>query len=44
MTGQCRHDENLFCFFLPTRKKEGNPIHIAVHCQTTLADAQTKAC
>lgn len=30
MIGQCRHEGNLFCFFLPTRKKEeGKPTHIA---------------
>ena len=44
MTGQCRHDGNLFCFFLPPAKKEGNPTHIAAHCQATPADTQTKAC
>lgn len=29
MTGQCKFDGNLFCFFLPPAKKEGNPTHIA---------------
>ncbi len=34
MTGQCKFDGNLFCFFLPTRKKEErNPTHIAAHLQ-----------
>ncbi len=45
MTGQCKFDGNLFCFFFPPAKKEErNPTHIAAHCQATLADAQTKAC
>jgi len=29
LTGQCKFDGNLFCFFLPTSKKEENPTHIA---------------
>ena len=30
MTGQCKFDGNLFCFFLPPAKKEErNPTHIA---------------
>jgi len=29
LTGQCKFDGNLFCFFLPPAKKEGNPTHIA---------------
>ena len=34
MTGQCKFDRNLFCFFLPPAKKEeGNPTHIAAHLQ-----------
>ncbi|HAF29435.1 MAG TPA: hypothetical protein DCG75_10350 [Bacteroidales bacterium] len=44
MTGQCRHDGNLFCFFLPTHKKEeGNPTHIAHIGKATRANAETKA-
>jgi hypothetical protein len=41
MTGQCKFDVNLFCFFLPPAKKEeGNPTHIAKAPQ---ANAATKA-
>jgi len=30
LIGQCKFDGNLFCFFLPTHKKEErNPTHIA---------------
>ncbi len=43
MTGQCRHDGNLFCFFLPTHKKEGNPTHIAHIAKAPRANAPTKA-
>ena len=44
MTGQCRHDGNLFCFFLPTHKKEeGNPTHIAHIAKAPQANAETKA-
>jgi hypothetical protein len=44
MTGQCRHDGNLFCFFLPTHKKEeGNPTHIAHIAKAPQANATTKA-
>ncbi len=44
MTGQCKFDGNLFCFFLPTRKKEeGNPTHIAHIAKATRAIAQSKA-
>jgi hypothetical protein len=44
MTGQCRHDGNLFCFFLPTHKKEeGNPTHIAHIAKAPQANADTKA-
>jgi len=35
LTGQCKFDGNLFCFFLPPAKKEErNPTHIAAHLQT----------
>jgi hypothetical protein len=45
LTGQCKFDGNLFCFFLPTLKKEeGNPTHIAHIAKATRANAQkTKA-
>ncbi|MPL97965.1 hypothetical protein SDC9_44162 [bioreactor metagenome] len=44
MTGQCKFDGNLFCFFLPTRKKEeGNPTHIAHIAKAPNANAPTKA-
>ncbi len=44
MTGQYRHDGNLFCFFLPTRKKEeGNPTHIAHIAKAPHANAPTNA-
>jgi len=32
---------NLFCFFLPTRKKE-NPTHKTAHLQITQANARPK--
>ncbi len=34
MTGQCKFDGNLFCFFLPPAKKERNPTHIAHICKS----------
>jgi hypothetical protein len=43
LTGQCKFDGNLFCFFLPTRKKEENPTYIAHIAKATRANAQTKA-
>jgi len=44
MTGQCKFDRNLFCFFLPPAKKEeGNPTHIAHIAKATRANATTKA-
>ena len=44
MTGQCKFDGNLFCFFLPTHKKEeGNPTHIAHIAKAPRANAATKA-
>lgn len=44
MTRQCRHDVNLFCFFLPPAKKEeGNPTHIAHIAKAPQANATTKA-
>jgi hypothetical protein len=44
MTGQCKFDGNLFCFFLPPAKKEErNPTHIAHIGKATQANAKTKA-
>jgi len=44
LIGQCRFDGNLFCFFLPTHKKEeGNPTHIAAHLQAPRANAQNQS-
>ncbi|PKP21625.1 MAG: hypothetical protein CVU04_01285 [Bacteroidetes bacterium HGW-Bacteroidetes-20] len=44
MTGKCRHDGKLFCFFLSTHKKEGgNPTHIAHIFKAPRANATTKA-
>ncbi len=44
MTGQCKFDGNLFCFFLPTRKKEErNPTHIAHIAKATQANAQNQS-
>jgi len=43
MTGQCKFDGNLFCFFLPTHKEEGNPTHIAHIAKAPQANAETKA-
>jgi len=43
MTGQCKFDENLFCFFLPTHKEEGNPTHIAHIAKAPQANAETQA-
>ena len=44
MTGQCKFDGNLFCFFLPPAKKEeGNPTHIAHIAKAPQAIAETKA-
>jgi hypothetical protein len=44
MTGQCKFDGNLFCFFLsPTKKEERNPTHIAHITKATQANATTKA-
>jgi len=44
LTGQCKFDGNLFCFFffLPA-KEEGNPTHIAHIAKAPRANAQTKA-
>lgn len=43
MTGQCRHDKDLFCLFLPThKKKEGNPTHIAHIAKATRTYAENK--
>jgi hypothetical protein len=44
LTGQCKFDGNLFCFFLPPAKKEeGNPTHIAAHLQAPRANAQNQS-
>jgi len=43
LTGQCKFDGNLFCFFLSTRKKEKNPTHIAHIAKAPQANANTKA-
>ncbi len=44
MTGHCKFDGNLFCFFLPLAKKEErNPTHIAHIGKATRANAETKA-
>jgi hypothetical protein len=44
LTGQCKFDGNLFCFFLPPAKKEErNPTHIAHIAKAPRANSQTKA-
>ena len=44
MTGQCKFDGNLFCFFLPPAKKEErNPTHIAHIAKAARANAKAKA-
>jgi len=44
LTGQCKFDGNLFCFFLPPAKKEErNHTHIAHIAKATQANATTKA-
>jgi hypothetical protein len=43
VTRQCKFDGNLFCFFLPTHKKEENPTRIAHIAKAPRANAQTKA-
>lgn len=43
MIGQCKFDGNLFYFFLPTRKKEENPTHIAHIAKAPLANATAQA-
>jgi len=44
LTGQCKFDGNLFCFFLPPAKKEeGNPTHIAHIAKAPRASAEAKA-
>ncbi len=41
MTGQCKFDGNIFCFFSsPRKKEEGNPTHIAAHLQDPRAETQ----
>jgi len=44
MTGQCKFDGYLFCFFLPpTKKEERNRAHIAHIAKAPRANAETKA-
>jgi hypothetical protein len=43
MTGQCKFDGNLFCFFLPPAKEERNSTHIAHIAKAPQASASTKA-
>jgi hypothetical protein len=44
LTGQCKFDGNLFCFFLPPAKnEERNPTHIAHIAKAAYANAETKA-
>lgn len=43
MTGQCKFDENLFCFFLSTHKRERNSTHIAHIAKAPQANAETEA-
>jgi len=44
LTGQCKFDGNLFCFFLPPAKKEErNPTHIAHIAKAARANAEAKA-
>jgi hypothetical protein len=44
LTGQCKLDGNLFCFFLPPAKKEErNPTHIAHIGKAPQANSTTKA-
>ena len=43
MTGQCKFDGNLFCFFLPPAKEERNHTHIAHIGKASRANAETKA-
>jgi hypothetical protein len=45
MTGQCKFDGNLFCFFLPPAKKEErNPTQIAHIAKAPRANAEAKEC
>ncbi|KKP51985.1 MAG: hypothetical protein UR43_C0016G0014 [candidate division TM6 bacterium GW2011_GWF2_33_332] len=44
MTGQCKYDGDLFCFFLLARKKEdGNLTHIAHIAKAPPAKALSKS-
>jgi hypothetical protein len=43
LTGQCKFEGNLFCFFLPPAKKERNPTHNAHIGKAPRANAPTKA-
>jgi len=44
MTGQCKFEGYLFCFFLPPAKKEErNPTHITHIAKAARANAKTKA-
>jgi len=45
LTGQCKFDGNLFCFFFPPQKKKKETSPTLQHiCKPSRADAQTKAC
>jgi len=44
LTGQCKFDGNLFCFFSsPAKKEETNPTHNAHIAKAPQANAETKA-
>lgn len=43
LTGQCKIDGNLFCFFLPPTKKERNPTLIAHIGTPSRANVTTEA-
>ncbi len=44
MTGLCKFDGNLFCFFLPTHKREEETPPTLQHvCKAPHAHAQTKS-
>jgi hypothetical protein len=43
LTGQCKFDGNLFCFFLPPAKEERNPTRIAHIAKAPRANAKAKA-
>jgi len=44
LTGQCKFDGNLFCFFSsPRKKEERNPTHIAHIAKAPRANADAEA-